>query len=346
MSAAQVSELGPRTRWYRDPVSCLQSTLATLLIEAGEEPLSVLGLGWEFGFIPGDVEPTEFYWPCRRSGDLVGSVLAHHQASSRWRTAPADDPLGALEQALSQGRLPIIAVDNYYLPFRPAFGDVHAAHLIVVHEVDRADQTVIVSDAMPPAFEGRLPVADLLRSWRSSNPRDAESELFSGSGIEARWLDVQLGTPFPTLDADRLRTALTANLLWFEADDPADPGDPRRTGSAGLRFFTDDLVARARAGEADALAEAYAFGWGPQAQAALHGELLRHCGSRWQVPELAEAGRRVETVAHTWTALRVTSAHGRRDPGTVAAQLVRHGAALNRAYLRALESMGQAVDSL
>jgi hypothetical protein len=53
---------GPVSQWYRDTISCLQATLATVLLHAGEEPLPVLGLAWEFLHIPGDVRPQEFYY--------------------------------------------------------------------------------------------------------------------------------------------------------------------------------------------------------------------------------------------------------------------------------------------
>jgi hypothetical protein len=104
---------------------------------------------------------------------------------------------------------------------------------------------------------------------------------------------VELETPFPPLDAPRLRAALRANLERFgAAEDPAGWG-----GLAGLRRYTADLLTRAHAGEARALEELYTFGWGMQAQASLHGELLRTCGTHWEAPELREAGRAVERVA-------------------------------------------------
>lgn len=345
MTAVPASALGrvPQ-QWYRDPISCLQATLATLLIRAGHDPLETVGLAWEFRYLPGDVRFEEFYWPCRYPGDVVHSVLPWHPATSRWRTAPQHDPLAAVEECLADGRLPIVAVDNYHLPFRPAYHDVHAAHLVVVYDVDRSAGQVGVCDAMPPAFTGRLPVADLLRSWQSVNPRDDQDAFFSGSGIGKRWLDVRFDTPFAALDPAGLRAALTANRRGFEEPAGTTPG--ARVGLAGLTAFADEITDRAGAGDGVALAEAYTFGWGMQAQAALHGELLRRCADRWGVPVLAEAGRRVERVAHRWTAVRVTAAHGRTTPERWVTPLARHSMALRRAYEEAVESMGPAIGAL
>jgi Butirosin biosynthesis protein H, N-terminal len=322
--------------WYRDPVSCLQSTLATVLLAAGVEPLPVLGLSWEFLFKPEDVRPEEFTYPCRFEGDLARSLAPYHPLRSAWWSpGPDEDPLAELARRLEAGELPIAAVDNYHLPFRPAFHDVHAAHLVVVYAVDRQRHEVRVSDATPPAFQGAIPAVDFLASWSSPNPADDEDAFFSDSQIGRRCLSVEIDGPMPPFDAERLRTALEENLARFEA-----------SGLAELRGYADRLVTRAQADERRPLEELYAFGWGMQAQTYLHGELLRETGAEWSAPELAEAGRAVQAVASTWTGLRMTGAHGLAAPAAVAADLRRHGDRLRRRYEEALESVAQAVESL
>ncbi|WP_409492253.1 BtrH N-terminal domain-containing protein [Amycolatopsis sp. cmx-11-12] len=323
--------------WYRDHVSCLQSTLASLLIREGEDPLGALGLSWEFKHLPGDVRPEEFYWPC--DGDLVGALLPHHRAGSAWRNAPAADPLAPLESVLAENRLPIVAVDNYHLPFRPAYHDVHSAHLIIVSGIDRVAGEVVVSDAMPPAYQGRLAIDDLLRSWTSVNPREQEA-FFSGVHIDGRWLDVTLDTPFPPLTPARLREALAANLARFAS------AGPERVGLRGLAEFGAELVTAARDGDRTTVEQVYPFGWGMQAQAALHGELLRDLGVRWRNPLLAEAGRRTEHVAHAWTPVRVCAAYGRADPPACADDLAYRTARLRRAHEEAIAAIEQAIATL
>ncbi|MGX7674002.1 BtrH N-terminal domain-containing protein [Plantactinospora sp. DSM 117369] len=327
------------TQWYRDPVSCLQSTLATLLLEAGHDPLEVLGLSWEFRYHPGDVRPEEYYWPCRRPGDLAGSLLPLHDVTSRWRAIDPADPLGAWRDALAGGRLPVVAVDNYHLPFRPAYHDVHAAHLLVVYDVDETAGTVAVSDAMPPDFAGPLPAEVLLRSCGAAGVDDEQDVFFSGPVTSGgRWLDVRLPAAIPALDPGRLGLALDANAAGFAA-----PSDDAWTGADGLRRYCAQL---GTAATPELLAEAYTFGWGMQAQASLHGELLRTLGARWDRPALAEAGRRVEQVAHRWTAVRVTAAHGRDDPAGCAGPLRDHLGRLRRAYQEAHAALGRAAADL
>jgi hypothetical protein len=326
-------------QWYRDPLSCLQSTLATVLLAAGAEPLPVLGLAWEFLFVPGDVRPEEFYYPCRFEGDLARSLAPYHPLrSSWWSPAPDEEPLAELARRVEGGELPIAAVDNYHLPFRPAFHDVHAAHLVVVYAVDREQDEVGVSDSQPPAFRGSLPADGFLAAWSSPNPADADDAFFSDAEIGRRCLSVEIEGPLPRLDAERLRAALEENLTRFAAGG--------WSGLAGLRRYLDDLTARTFADERRPLEELYAFGWGMQAQTYLHGELLRETGAGWSVPELAEAGRAVQEVASAWTGLRMTGAHALGAPAAAAADLRRHGNRLRRRYEEALEHVAQAVESL
>jgi hypothetical protein len=326
----------PVAHWYRDPLSCLQSTLASVLLHAGAEPLPVLGLAWEFLFKPGEVRREEFAYPCRFEGDVARSLAPYHPIrSSWWSPAPDDEPLAELARRIESGELPIAAVDNFHLPFRPAFHDVHAAHLVVVYAIDRRRHEVRVSDATPPAFQGAIPAVDFLASWSSANPADAEDAFFSDSQIGRRCLSVEIEGPLPPLGAELLRTALEANLARFAA-----------SGLAGLRGYVDYLEEGARAGERRPLEELYPFGWGMQAQAFLHGELLRETGSSWSRPELAEAGRAVAEVASAWTGLRMTGAHALAAPAAAAADLRRHGDRLRRRYEVALEAVARAAESL
>jgi hypothetical protein len=117
-------------------------------------------------------------------------------------------------------------------------------------------------------------------------------------------------------------------------------------GAAGLARYLDDLVTRTRAGDAAALSDAYPFGWAIQAQTYLHSELLRSFGQTHDIPELREAGRRVETVAHDWTGLRITAAHGLADPAASAPELERHAAILRRHHEMAIAEIMSAEEIL
>ncbi|ONK10461.1 BtrH N-terminal domain-containing protein [Streptomyces sp. MP131-18] len=347
MPADATREYSEVAQWYRDPVSCLQSTLATVLIHAGEDPLAALGRAWEFRYLPGDVRPEEFYWPCRVPGDLARSVLPHVKVTSRWQALHESDPLSPWQEALERGELPIIVVDNYHLPFRPAYHDVHAAHLLVLRAVDRDSGTVHVSDAMPPAFQGALAVEDLLRACDSPCPPDHQDRFFSGQPVGGRWLQVRVDAPSPPLTRQRLREVLAENLRGFTQDGTTPTA--HWSGLDGLRRYRDLLARAVRAGAAPTLGEVYTHGWSQQSQAALHGELLRRCGSAWQLSRLSEAGRRVEQVAHSWTAVRVSAAHWSASPlgpGKSPERLLYHFDRLSRCYEVALTAVGEAMREL
>ena len=207
MSVIQTEALpvqGPTSLlWYRDVISCLQSTLAAVLIQAGHEPLPVLGAHWEFLFQPGTVRSEEFYYPCRYPDDPARSLAPDFPVRSQWVWPASDaDPLAEIRAALAAGRPIIAGVDNFFLPFRPAFGDVHAAHLLVVTGLDEAAGRISVSDAMPPAFAGSIALPDFMNAWSSTNPRDVQDAFFSDSGIDRRMLEVSLGETFPKVDAE------------------------------------------------------------------------------------------------------------------------------------------------
>ncbi len=330
-------------QWYRDPVSCLQSTFATVLLQAGEDPLVALGLNWEFFYKPEDVTAEEFCYPCRVDGDIARSVAPYHEITSHWwRAQSSDSALDELARWLDTGALPIAAVDNFHLPFRPAYGDVHAAHLIVVYGVDSQRGEVWVSDAMPPAYSGPITIEEFLASWSSQNPLHADDAFFSGSKIDWRCLLIHVHSLRPPLERDAARAALCNNLSRFAcADDPTG-----WNGRAGLHRFLEGLLERACAADEEALTETYRFGWAMQAQSYLHGELLLTKGNEWHLPSLAEAGRAVESVAYAWTGLRVTAAHGRNAPANAVADLRRHAGRLQRAYDIALHRLAEAVEGL
>ncbi|MBM7172724.1 hypothetical protein JQK87_30920 [Streptomyces sp. G44] len=340
---------GDTRLWYRDTISCLQGTFATALLRAGHDPLHALGLHWEFRYRPGQVTSEEFSFPCPPGVELATALLPHHPVRSSWHQASgAGDGVAELLGRLDRGRTVIAAVDNFHLPFRPAYHDVHAAHLLVVSGIDPENGTVTVADAMPPEFHGAIPLTAFLNAWTSGNPSDEQDAFFSDTRIDRRYLTVEVGTPFPDLGPELLGTAIEHSLRLFRAPSPDAHGD--HVGRHGLRHFLADLVERARSGRAGALQHAYPFGWGMQAQAGLHGELLRTWGRATGRPDAAEAGRRMEAVAHAWSGIRVTTAHATAHPPydarTVSADLAGHAQVLENAYATAVEALTQAKETL
>ncbi|HET9894909.1 MAG TPA: BtrH N-terminal domain-containing protein [Streptosporangiaceae bacterium] len=341
-TAAARTMLPPR-HWYSDPLSCLQACLGTALLHSGAEPLHALGLRWEFFCQPGRIRREEFYYPCRSDGDVAASIAPFYPVSSRWWTPGAGaDPLSELRVVL-RGRQPVIAaVDNFYLPFRPAYSDVHAAHLVTVWGVDDERGEVHVLDSTPPAYSGPVASADFLRAWASANPADRQDAFFSDSAIGYRCLLVDFTGPQPSLGRAELAGALRANLSDLSSDDADDPHGSTWAGLAGLRRYLGYLADQGMAGDAGVLADAYPFGWAVQAQTYLHAELLRELGSRWRLPALREAASAVADVAWAWTGVRMTAAHGMSEQ-SVARTLRRHCDRVLRRYQDAIDALGEAV---
>jgi hypothetical protein len=332
--------------WYRDAASCLPATIATVLAHAGHDPLELIGTGWSFAHIPGELPFEEFYWPVPAGTDLGRCLIPHHPVEVRWTACAAPDTaLTEFAALLRRGLLPIIAVDNFHLPFRPAYHDVHAAHLIVLYGVDRYRDLVLVADPAPPGFNGPLAVAAFTAASSSTNPADDQDAFFAETEIGQRYLVVEPSAELASLDPAGFGAALQRNLDGFLADDAEHPAGSW-VGLAGLRRYLGSLSRAVAAADCQQLRQAYPFGWGPQGSAAIHGELLRARGGQWRLPELIEAGRAVEQVAHQWTALRVTAAHYWNEPDRIGGLLDLRSHQLLSGHQRALDLLPVAIDRL
>jgi hypothetical protein len=327
--------------WYRDAAGCLQVSVGSALLAAGWDPLEVLGAGWAFVQVPQDAPYEEFYLPLPPGAELGQALAPHHALGLGWHTAQhtGRQALDELAEVLARGGLPIAAVDNYHLPFRPAYHDVHAAHLVIVYAVDGYRELVQVCDPTPPAFRGSVPVEHFLAAWQSSNPADEQDAFFSETAINGRFLVLEPpGVPQP-LSPGRFADAMHANYLRFSHPETAADDGRVRLGLAGLRRYLSALDDAASAGDRETVRRVYPGCWSIQASTSLHGELLRARGASWRLPELIELGRAVERVAHAWTAVRVTAAHHWQDAQPVAGILRAQGRQLQERYQSALALM-------
>ncbi|WP_327003777.1 BtrH N-terminal domain-containing protein [Dactylosporangium sp. NBC_01737] len=336
-------ETAPQVQlWTRDLGSCLHGTLATVLLHDGHDPVTVLGAPWEFRRRAGAWTTEEYYY-LAEPDSLAKRLALYHPFESTWhRSDGPGDVLDELRDALAAGVLPIAAVDNFHLPFRPAFHDVHAAHLVVVYRI--TDTDVYVSDAQPPAFQGPIPIADFLRSWDSANPAHDADVFFSSSPSDRRWLHARMRGAVPETGPAWLARVIRDNVARYRAASPAGT----ETGVEGLRRYLGGLCAPEPGTEAAdaALSELYVISWNIQAQAGLHAEFLRGQGLRWRIPELAEAAARVDAVAHGWTGVRMTGAHSRVWQRHRADELRAHSAELIRRLEVALEQLDLAADAV
>jgi hypothetical protein len=300
--------LSPIDFWFHDLVSCLHDCLGTVLAYYGHDPILTLGASWELYYSPDEVSREEFYHPLPRPS-LAESMMPFHPVASTWHRS--DDPLAAyqdLKNVVAAGQPALVAEDNFYIPFRPAFGDVHAAHLLVMYGFDEEADEVYVLDSTPPTFKGAIKVQDFLTARSSANPVSGERDFFfAGAAIDNRWLRLEVGGPFPELTRPWVSEVVATNLRRFR--EPVD--GTAFSGTAGLARYLRSICERAAGPEGGrALDEMYTVSWVAQAATGLHADFLMTAGRRLGWYELAEAGRHVDGLANSWTGLRMLGSHG------------------------------------
>ena len=313
--------------WRHDLAGCLHACAATLLEHEGMQALETLGARWGFYYPAGDFRREEYYFPCRPGVTLLASLAPYHPVSSRWHV-PADAAQGWFEvrARVALGTPVAVSVDNYWLPFRPAYQDVHANHLVIVYGFDDENETARVLDTVPPRFDGDLPLATLAAARDSCNDAYHDRDMFfAGSAIANRWLEVTVdhNTRFRPADRATIAGYLCRNLAGFAApDDEAD-----HEGLAGLESFLRGT--RMRLSRGDQIAdELFVVAGVALAVTALHADWLADAGTATGVPRLREVSRSVERVAHHWTALRIAAALTRTGDVSPARLRQRHDALL------------------
>jgi hypothetical protein len=324
--------------WRHDLTHCLHTTFGVLVGFYGLEPLHVLGSGWGFGYRLDDVRREEYYFPCL-DGSLLASLAPHHRLVSRWHE-PGDAAQGweDVRATVAAGQPVAVAADNFYLPFRPAFSDVHTNHLLAVYGFDDDAGTAYVADPVPPRFDGAIAIDALTHARNSSNPIKHERDMFfTANPIANRWLTVESTGPQPTFDATFVRRALLSNLDGFAVGRVR---GPVMRGMAGLRHFLTDCLARI-AEEPHRLDEIFIVAGATLAITGLHADFLADCGRRLGVPHLVEVGRQVDRVAHHWTALRIGVANARSAPAEDLPGLLERGRRLVADQELVLERMAQ-----
>jgi hypothetical protein len=295
------------TSWRHDLVGCLWTSAATMLAFHGVPVLETLGAAWGFRHLPGDLRREEYYYPTPPGVSLYQALAPYHPLRSVWHQ-PADAAQGwaQVRDAVLGGSPTVVAADNFYLPFRPAYSDVHTNHLVVVYGYDEAAGTVRVLDAVPPRFDGDIALAELTAARDSRNPRLHERDMFfTDRPIGNRWLEVEIQAgEFPPFDLPTVLATLRRNLDGFAAGAAA--GTDFR-GLAGQTAYLADIATRLTGG-ADIRDELFLVAGAVLANTALHAEWLALAGRRFAVHELVEAARAVDRIAHHWTAVRIMSA--------------------------------------
>jgi Butirosin biosynthesis protein H, N-terminal len=325
----------PVRHWRHELVHCLHTTAGVLLQHHGLNPVEVLGAGWGFHH-PGEVRREEYFLP----GDpdaLFAGLAPHHRIRSRWHR-PADAAQGWREvrAELAAGRPTAVAVDNFHLPFRPAFGDVHTNHLLVVHGVDDHTAEVLVTDPVPPAFQGPITLDQLTAARDSGNAARHDRDMFfTANPIRNRWLELDVDAEQPRFDPGFVLHVLAENLRGF-----TDPAEPSRTGLPRLRTFLDRSWDRLPAAP-EVVDEVFIVAGPALAVTGLHSAFLERAGRRFADAALLELSRRVDAVAHQWAALRIAVATARSGREMAVAALRRRSIRLVTEYERALDAIAR-----
>ena len=329
--------------WRHDLTHCLHTTFGVLVGFYGLDPLHVLGAGWGFGYRLDDVRREEYYFPCL-DGSLLAGLAPHHGLDSHWHE-PEDAAHGweQVRACVAAGQPVAVAADNFHLPFRPAFSDVHTNHLLAVYGFDDEEGTVYVADPVPPRFDGPITVDALTNARDSNNPITHERDMFfTANPIANRWLTVELTGPQPTFDRDFVRRVLLSNLDGFARGKVE---GPTMRGFAGLREFLTACLPRI-ADEPQRIDEVFIVAGVTLAITGLHADFLADSGRRLGLPALVELGRQVDRVAHHWTALRIGVANSRSAPIDDLPALLRRGRNLVADQERVLDRMAQTAAQL
>lgn len=102
------------------------------------------------------------------------------------------DAAGDLQDHLVREGPAIVAVDSFYLPYRPAFGRVHSHRTILVGPGLGRDD-VWIDDPWPPGYSGPLSFGDLEPARHSTVPLVPRLEpIFAGRPIDGEWYSVRI----------------------------------------------------------------------------------------------------------------------------------------------------------
>lgn len=309
--------------WRHDLAGCLHACVGTLVEHAGFAPLEVLGASWQFYYRPGDIRSEEYYLPCPDGRSLLASLAPHHSIDSRWRW-PHDAEQGwqQVRNQIAAGTPVAVAVDNFELPFRPAYRDVHSNHLVVVYGFDDERQSVSVLDAIPPFFDGELPLPVLTAARNSDNRSSHDRDMFfADNPIGNRWLQLLIDAPQP--DTRPASSFLAGNLEEFQASSAPDC----YRGRDGVAQFLADMSDRLEAGDSIA-DELFVVAGVALASTAVHADWVADSGQRLHLPGWPELARQISRLAHHWTALRILAALSRTGEVTAARLRSRRAALL------------------
>lgn len=132
----------------------------------------------------------------------------------------------------------IIAVDSYFLPYRPAYLRVHSNRTVVIRRTATPSE-VWVEDYWPPSYQGILSILDLERARYSPTQLVDDFEpVFAGHPIEGEWFSVEVK---PVSMRDPCQWSLGILRLLVEEATTSLVDEHAHYGIAAICQLKDDL---------------------------------------------------------------------------------------------------------
>ena len=186
-----------------------------------------LGARWSFGAPQLTRALTEYSFPI----GYVEQVLRRTGIRLIEYRAATEELLAHLQR----GRGAVVAVDSFYLPYRPAYNRVHSSRTILVRGASQG--TCWIDDRWPPGYRGAMPLRHLIEAMSSEVPHDPVREpIFSGVPIGGTWFTAVLDAMPEVADLGTWLIDLIAELVCEAAETDAQAGEP-----LGLRGFEISL---------------------------------------------------------------------------------------------------------
>ncbi|MGJ5895469.1 hypothetical protein DF268_07815 [Streptomyces sp. V2] len=282
-------------------LDCITSTYGTVLRSLGYDP-AALGECWGYHHAP----MVEAEWPIehlelrrRPIADTLRSwygldieVERHPTVQQAWQTARG---------ILDAGRLVIVLVDAFHLPYSGQYLRVHHPHRIVITGYSGA--VVDVFDGYQGSlFEGQIDLSDLLAAMsaeqlaeqRRGDPdwRNWTITLRPGKGAHAKWTKAVFNS------------ALKRNLDLFLSG--AEEGAP--AGCTRLRDCIEELrSAPSSFAELSPVGMLEVTGWFGElgSQRSLNARFLRAAGEALSLPRLGDCAEQAEELSKRWTMKKV-----------------------------------------
>ena len=297
--------------------TCLLSSFASVLRHQGLDDTTLLGTTWEFNFPLKNIRNEEYYLPITRSS-LAETLVPDAKLKSAWKTATTDQAgWEMLREEILAGFPAPIAVDNFHLPFRPAYHDVHSKHLIIAYGFDEAAGNAYVLDATPPSFNGTVSIEDLQRARGSINPKEGQRDhFFTNSNVSFAMLKIRAtGKPASTSIQKILVNCVRRSMTGMKTTDSS---PSYLIGLEGIR----QLAERSETSPLEVAQDIFIYAGTLMAQRARLSIFLARVGEELASKGIIALSEEIQKIAYRWGTIRILcSREAKERPATLGPRL-------------------------